>query len=138
MKTDKLPKGFTLTELLVTVTLICVLAFLVLSGAGRITAAAKKTGCVNHLRQIFGYIGAYAADHNGKWPYAVQLNSQGKLIDPTTYSFNRNFEEKNGTKSNISVVGFIAPYVIPKSPGSVPGRNCQRLASWNWLSDGGI
>jgi len=64
------PLGFTLTELLVTLSVIFLLAVVLVSLGSSIMAHTRKTGCVNHIRaQLVGML-AYTSDHgkNYYWP----------------------------------------------------------------------
>jgi type II secretory pathway pseudopilin PulG len=66
------PLGFTLTELLVALSVIFLLAVVLVSLTSSIMAHTRKTGCVSHIRtQLVGLL-AYTADHgkNYYWPAA--------------------------------------------------------------------
>ncbi len=58
--------GFTLTELLVVILILVVLAALSFMGLGRTRAAADKAGSTRNLSQLQIANVSYAADHNGK------------------------------------------------------------------------
>lgn len=62
------PKGFTLTEVLVVITIIVVLATLSLFGVSKVRSAARGATCVSNLRQIGGAMLSYAIDHSGQLP----------------------------------------------------------------------
>lgn len=61
-------KGVSLLSMLVSVALIAVLAVLLLSVSGKMTASARSVSCVSNLRQIGTALHAYLADHNGQYP----------------------------------------------------------------------
>lgn len=61
--------AFTLTELLVVVAIIAVIAAMLLPAVGLVRDAARATTCLSNLRQISVGFGLYANDHHGLWPY---------------------------------------------------------------------
>jgi prepilin-type N-terminal cleavage/methylation domain-containing protein/prepilin-type processing-associated H-X9-DG protein len=62
------PKGFTLTEVLVVITIIVVLAALSTLGFVKIRSAARGATCTSNLRQIGAAMISYASDKNGQLP----------------------------------------------------------------------
>jgi prepilin-type N-terminal cleavage/methylation domain-containing protein len=61
--------GWTLTEILVVVAVIAVLAALLAAGVHSALARARSAQCVGHLKQIGSLISMYAADNNGELPH---------------------------------------------------------------------
>jgi prepilin-type N-terminal cleavage/methylation domain-containing protein len=57
-------RGFTLVELLVVLAIIAILAALLLPALSRAKGAAKRTACINNVRQINLAVHAYADDHS--------------------------------------------------------------------------
>lgn len=62
------PAGFTLTELLVVIVIIAVLAAIIMPVFGTIRRKGDQTKCVSNLRQIGTAIGSYTGDHDGYLP----------------------------------------------------------------------
>lgn len=72
------PKGFTLTEVLVVISIIVVLAVTLVGVTRRILTNARLSGDVNHLRQIAGAISMHASDHNDSY-----ILVSGEVYDST-------------------------------------------------------
>ncbi len=69
MKTNsRNPGGFTLTEILVTITILIVLAVLSTIGVSRIRETARRSASANNLRQFGVAITSFVADNNGYMP----------------------------------------------------------------------
>lgn len=60
--------GFTLIELLVVISIIAVLASLVLPGVQQARATARRTQCLNNMRNIGIALQTYSTDHRGNLP----------------------------------------------------------------------
>lgn len=70
--------GLTILELLVTVTVLTLLAGLLLPAVLQARAAARRTACQSNLRQWGLAVQMYADTHDGRLPY------RGQGIQPTT------------------------------------------------------
>jgi prepilin-type processing-associated H-X9-DG protein len=72
------PAGLTILELLVSVSVITLLAGLLLPAVLHARAAARRTACLSNMRQWGLAVHMYADTHNGRLPY------RGQGIQPTT------------------------------------------------------
>ena len=76
------PRGFTLIELLVVIAIIAVLLSLLLPAIHYSWAAARRTTCMNNLRQIGLSIHRFADAHDGEFPLTAHGGSDDVLICP--------------------------------------------------------
>jgi prepilin-type N-terminal cleavage/methylation domain-containing protein/prepilin-type processing-associated H-X9-DG protein len=77
--------GFTLIELLVVIAIIGILAALLLPAVNSAKLRAKRTACVNNLRQAGLGFHLFANDHDGKLPMQVRTRDGGteELVNVT-------------------------------------------------------
>ena len=110
--------AFTLTELLVVVAVIAVLAALLLPSFGRAKQNAEKAACINNLRQLNLAWAMYAHDNND-WlvpnsPYTV-LDAQGQAVNnPSWCPGDARYGNRDGT--NVAFIlgnhaGSLGPYL---------------------------
>lgn len=71
MKMEK--RGFTLTELLVTIGVMVVLAGMIFPVFSKVRERAKQVTCVNNLKQLSYAIQMYCDDNDGRLPYVAAL-----------------------------------------------------------------
>ena len=69
-KAGSQPRGFTLVELLVVISVISLLMGILVPALGRARNAAKRTDCVSNLRQIGVAFRAYLDDNRDIMPLA--------------------------------------------------------------------
>lgn len=67
------PRGFTLLELLVVISILTLLIGLALPTLGRVRDSAQRVNCLSNLRQIGIGIQAYRMDHDGHVPEVQTL-----------------------------------------------------------------
>src|SRR5579864_6739269 len=66
--------GFTLLELLLVIAIIVLLASILLPVVSKARESARRTACMNNLRQISQAVLAYVSDNDGAFPFAAAAN----------------------------------------------------------------
>jgi prepilin-type N-terminal cleavage/methylation domain-containing protein len=79
-------RAFTLIELLVVIAVIAILAALLLPALARAKVQARRTVCLNNLKQIGVSFRGWANDHNGKFPWKMDKAEGGGKPDGITPS----------------------------------------------------
>ena len=84
LKRDRPRSGFTLVELLVVIAVIGILVGMLFPAIQTVRNAARRTGCLNNLRQLMLASQNYESS-NGKFPKAVNVDGGSIFLDLSTY-----------------------------------------------------
>lgn len=119
----KATRAFTLTELLVSLAVVALLASLVLAGVNNFRTAVHATKCVTNLKTIGGAMYAYTVENNGYFP------------PHSTYAFFEPTDVEQVRKIRWHWMTHLAPYLgSPDNSGSVaPVFECpadRSVRSW--------
>ena len=77
-------RAFTLIEVLVVIAIIAVISALALPAFSRSREQSKRSKCLGHMRQVYGAVGAFAAQNDGEIPIGYRMGK--KQFATTLYS----------------------------------------------------
>lgn len=109
MKTKS--SGFTLIELLTVIAIVGILAAIIIPVVGASRASARKSTCLNNLRQIGAACLLYAGEHKGRFPYGYYVPGPG------------NSGQSNGTW-DIQISSYLGRTITGSVTGDYPALLC--------------
>ncbi len=129
MHSSKHRHGFTLVELLVTITITAVLAGVVFALAKRSVNRAHQTVCVTNLGYIGQAIQAYAMEHGGRLPGPL-YNGQSAVVGPprNLATFIAEYLEVPGEPVNGKIV--IAKFGCPAWEKKISGNSTEEAVCY--------
>lgn len=117
--------GFTLIELLAAIAIIAMMATILMPHIEKLTDRAKSVTCMSNLRSIGAAFNAYAAEHDGTFPY-IEPNVENPVYPEDT------------TFDPLPILERLQPYGITqntlKCPQDVKGPNyfAKLGSSYQW------
>ena len=108
--------AFTLTELLVVIAVLALLATTQLPALTRAKAPVKFTQCQNNLRQIGQATLIYKDENNDAFPYGSRIRGTGDLLDPTGWPMQL-LHYLGGYKANVQPIVYVCPCELRTASG---------------------
>jgi len=129
-----LRQGFSLTELLVVIGIVVILAALLSPTVGKMRDKANSVTCVGNLKTIGGLIGIYVAEHDGIFPSATDHNPEKPPMTntPDQYSWDEKLVMAGiMTKEDFRLTRGGCPATRKKMTKGCYGYNYEQLGNEN-------
>ena len=139
----KFGRGFTLTELLVVIAVIGILASLLMPALSKAKARAQSVFCMNNTKQLTLAWNVYADDHDGRLAYNLAMNAKNPsqpVALRTNLNWVNNVMDWELHPDNTNLAGIteasLAPYAgksvgIYRCPADYVLSDIQRSAGWS-------
>ena len=152
-KIVKVPKAFTLIELLVVIAIIAILAALLLPALAKAKKAARRAQCINNIKQIGLSFKVWEGDHGDKYPTAVSTAKWGAQecifsqlggAPSVGYGITNVFQVMSNelsTPKNLYCPSDISPAFGPSDTpdsGSISGPICNVATDWSKFGQGNL
>lgn len=140
---DQKISGFTLIELLVVVSIIAILAAMILPAIGMVRESAKKTKCMNNLRQLGMAAVSYRTDTDFFPPGDPGLNWPVTVGGVSIYYLKDNLEIPYATwmcpnsKAGLSIRDDAGNRVSESTARALGGYQGAVITDYSWLVYGG-
>ncbi|HMJ65192.1 MAG TPA: prepilin-type N-terminal cleavage/methylation domain-containing protein [Candidatus Binatia bacterium] len=106
-------RAFTLIELLVVIAVIAILAAILLPTLAASKKKARNAQCLNHLHQFGRGASMWAHEHEGQYPWRVDVNDGGSMNGPD-WAQHLRVMERELANPNI----FICPFDKERTPAT--------------------
>ena len=137
-------KAFTLIELLVVIAIIAILAALLLPALAKAKKAARRSTCINNIKQTGLAFKVWEGDHGDKYPTATSTGRWGAMENIFTqnigggapaagYGMTNVFcvmSNELSTPKNLYCPSDISPTSLPGDASSASGPVCSLATNW--------